>query len=250
VPNYLSSTFPSILDNICHHIAVTRSGSTITFYVDGVAYGTVSSTRSLNSTGPLYIGYDIKDNSTINGQINEVQIWNQALSASSIQSGMTTEVYPGGASALKGYWKLKEPSGQTVVDLSTTANSGYLGTNSLQFDAQDPIRSAFSCYSADRMGYGLSDVADFVADSSMIGAFSGVKIYPNPFMKETNIVITGTEKGEGELSILDLSGRLMWGDSFLINEVKTINLPLPAGVYIVRIKRNDKTEIYRIMKTE
>jgi chitinase len=82
---YQSSTFTNIFDNSCHHLAVTRSGTNLSFYLDGVAKGTVPcGTDSLvhtGSTSTMYVGYDPKANTYAKGNINEVRFWGANLSA-------------------------------------------------------------------------------------------------------------------------------------------------------------------------
>ena len=67
-----------------HHVAVTRSGSTYTFYADGVSLGTASSAMSIpNASGPLTIG-QAENLGFFDGRLDEIQIYNEALSASQI----------------------------------------------------------------------------------------------------------------------------------------------------------------------
>jgi len=57
------------------HIAVVRSGSTITHYLNGVANGSGTSSTSFNSaTYPLYVGVDRGNTSTLTGYIDDLRI--------------------------------------------------------------------------------------------------------------------------------------------------------------------------------
>jgi len=68
------------------HVAVTRSGNSITFYVNGAKDGDATSANSMNSNGELWIGMDeaSQSNTPWSGLIDEVAIWNECLSASEI----------------------------------------------------------------------------------------------------------------------------------------------------------------------
>ncbi|MBA2733141.1 MAG: LamG domain-containing protein [Acidobacteria bacterium] len=65
-----------------HHVAVTKNGATVKIYLDGVdVTGTVTNRTVVNSTGGLYIG---SGGGYFKGVIDEVAIYNTALSASTI----------------------------------------------------------------------------------------------------------------------------------------------------------------------
>jgi len=86
-----------------HHIAVTRSGTSLTFYIDGVAQETfVLPVGALaNHVYPVEIGRDSPSNpnSNFNGLIDDVRLYNRALSANEISSlmGQSVSHLPGGA---------------------------------------------------------------------------------------------------------------------------------------------------------
>ena len=90
----LNETKPdmSITDTAFHHLAVTQSGSTVIFYIDGIAYpapgydpGFVFSTMAaIGARG------DNSDNSFL-GLIDEIGVFNRALSAAEIQAIYTAQ---------------------------------------------------------------------------------------------------------------------------------------------------------------
>ncbi len=82
-----------INDTDWHHVAVTSGGSSVVFYIDGIAYpftGAIPGTSSGNSTNLLRIGDDTAPNPAIvepfGGLIDEVEFFNRALSATEIQA--------------------------------------------------------------------------------------------------------------------------------------------------------------------
>lgn len=70
-----------------HHVAVTKSGIAYTFYVDGSPGTPVSnSTAVADANAPLVIGQTGESSRFINGLIDEVEIFNRALSSAEIQA--------------------------------------------------------------------------------------------------------------------------------------------------------------------
>lgn len=66
-------------------VAVTRSGNTVTFYLNGSAVGTATITGSFgSSTVPLKIGHD--GYKGMSGSIDELRIYNRALTQAEIQA--------------------------------------------------------------------------------------------------------------------------------------------------------------------
>ncbi|WP_447971237.1 LamG-like jellyroll fold domain-containing protein [Nitrospira sp. M1] len=80
----LSTT--TIDDGQWHHVAGTRQGGLLTIYVDGVAEGSTNGpTGTLANSAPLYIGhYQPGEGQNFHGLIDEVRIYQRALSASEI----------------------------------------------------------------------------------------------------------------------------------------------------------------------
>ena len=115
------------------HIALTRSGTILTMYVNGVEDGTGNWNGSLNikSLGQGYRGY-------FKGIMDEVRIWNIARSGSEINANYTKSVIPSTA-GLIGYWTLNE-TGQTVIDASSFGNHGSLGSTAAA-GTDDPVRA-------------------------------------------------------------------------------------------------------------
>src|SRR6266446_3915950 len=77
----------SITDINFHHLAVTKSGSTIVFYIDGVAYPAPAYNPGFVFSTVTAIGArgDNLDNSFL-GAIDELSVYNRALSAADIQA--------------------------------------------------------------------------------------------------------------------------------------------------------------------
>ena len=78
------------------HLAVTYNGTILRYYVNGVQVSTLSRTGAITtSTGPLRIGGNGSwATEFLTGRIDEVRVYNRALTAAEITSDMTTPITP------------------------------------------------------------------------------------------------------------------------------------------------------------
>ena len=86
---------PSALPlNTWSHLALTYDGAMLRFYVNGQLVGSKAQSGSIPVTsGPLGIGgNNIWSNEYFLGRIDEVRIYNRALSQSEIQNDMNTPI--------------------------------------------------------------------------------------------------------------------------------------------------------------
>ena len=75
--------------NNWHHFGIVRSGSTVTFYIDGVDQGSpdTSSGGFTGNTKLRYLGTNYPSNSQfVSGNIDEVAFWNSALTSGNIST--------------------------------------------------------------------------------------------------------------------------------------------------------------------
>lgn len=80
-----ANTVPAVLDGNWHHIAITKSGSTVTWFIDGNSYTGGGS----GTTGGFFfnhIGATSTPNSYFDGNLDELAVWNTALTSTQIQS--------------------------------------------------------------------------------------------------------------------------------------------------------------------
>jgi len=78
----------AINDNESHHVAVTRSGTVVSLYVDGQLQGTANTVNAdpLTGSNPLFIGCDVSLSNHYEGTIDEVAVFDYALSAADVAS--------------------------------------------------------------------------------------------------------------------------------------------------------------------
>ncbi|KAA3657835.1 MAG: LamG domain-containing protein [Calditrichaeota bacterium] len=125
-PGFLESNTQIPLDE-WHHVAITWDGTTLKFYLDGQADGEHALTGPLGTNDePLHIGADFPGGDEFwNGAIDEVKLWNVALSQKHVKTAMNGHSSPR-ANALAGIWTFGEGSGTAVNDRSTNNNDGVL----------------------------------------------------------------------------------------------------------------------------
>lgn len=138
-------------DNIWHHIAVTYNGTTANIYIDGVLDNTKILTSPVANGSKLAIGAVYIDKSNIvdyfKGGIDEIRIWDQALTVDQIHYVMNQELIKNGTivngteipntitkneieivnwSNLLAYYNMNSYIGTHLNDVSGNGNRGSL----------------------------------------------------------------------------------------------------------------------------
>ena len=120
-----------------YHIAGTHNGSRFILYIDGVPVADVARTGAIaTNTSPLFLGNRPELNRPFDGALDEVRIWNRALTQVQLQAGME-QTLSGDAAGLLAYYRFEEGSGQTFMDLGPQANQGVRGASSAT-ESSDP----------------------------------------------------------------------------------------------------------------
>jgi hypothetical protein len=136
--NFYTDALPGLADGNYHHLAVTRSGTTLKFYVDGVLKATRQSAGSMNSAGPLYIGWDAFDGRGLGGVVSEARLWNIARDEAQIAAAMARSAVAPSSPGLVGLLYPESTEAEAVLDHSVLGNTGYFGTE-LRWDGSDPL---------------------------------------------------------------------------------------------------------------
>lgn len=93
-----------------YHVAGTYNGTTLTVYLNGSPTSATFSGTLSNTSGPTTIGARNSNNTNwFNGKIDEVRVYNRALSATEIAGLYTNKFYP---QNIGGLWSLKEGQDQ------------------------------------------------------------------------------------------------------------------------------------------
>ncbi len=117
--------------NTWYHVAGTYDGDTLKCYVNGSLDGVAAFKGSIydSSAYNVRIGklaYDAGGTRFWNGKIDEVRIWNRALTKAEIDSNRNRQIDPTMQTGLVGYWRFNEGSGNSITDLSGNNLGGSL----------------------------------------------------------------------------------------------------------------------------
>ena len=80
--------------NVWRHVAFAYDGAMVSLFVDGALIGTASATHT-TTDNPLILGHWLPSGENWDGLIDEVRLYNRALSQSEIQSAMNTPIGSG-----------------------------------------------------------------------------------------------------------------------------------------------------------
>jgi hypothetical protein len=116
------------------HVAVTLKNGTMTFYINGVPSGTAA-VNFAQDNGPVNIGRQSPSScacNIFNGNMDELRVWNRALSACEINSNKSCEL-SGTQTGLAAYYKFNQgninnnnSAVNTLTDASGNNNTGTL----------------------------------------------------------------------------------------------------------------------------
>jgi hypothetical protein len=119
--------------NQWHHLAATYDGYYMSIYIDGVLAGTQAFAGSITvNSNPLALGGHTGYGEYFTGKLDEVRVWNRALSVCEINNNKTCELVPG-QTGLAGYYKMNQGfvnlanlTETTITDASGNGNDGTL----------------------------------------------------------------------------------------------------------------------------
>ena len=217
-----------ILDNELRHLAISRAGTLLSFYVDGQLIGTrISSLVSnIGLDQPLWIGKDRSTDQAFQGNIFQVRIWEEALSEATINDNLDADL-AGNTPGLLTLWRLEEAGGQSIND-ETGDYQGQLG-NSLGNDTFDPQWSNDECKLSQEEEYNLS-------------------LFPNPTLNE--FVIEQATANPLEVILFDMLGRWISTQQFNSSRATVDLRNYASGVYVVEVRNlaDQKILIQRVVK--
>ena len=170
-------------------------------YVNGESLGTTFSRGPLANGAILYWNIIGKSVRSINGELDEIRIWNDKRTSSEIKANMFKEL-SGNENGLVAYYKMTNGSGTTVTDNSSNANSGTMVNmnNSDWVNSNAPLGNLLNSYENDVEGLwehtGTSDSE----------ASDGLSMSVGSALAEANFVIFGNNNDDTGTTSSSLSG--------------------------------------------
>jgi hypothetical protein len=201
-PNPLrgSSSLPM---NTWSHLAATYDGTAMRLYVNGVLVSNVAQAGSIQvSTGALTIGGDALYGQYFSGRIDEVRVYNRALSAAEIQADMNTPVSAGGGGA----------SPPTITDINNQSTTVNTATAAIPFTVGDPDTAVTSLTVS-----GSSNNVTLVPNANIAFGGSGAN-------RTVTVTPATNQTGTATVTVTVSDGTLTASDTFVLT-VATVNTP-------------------------
>lgn len=270
----------TINDGVWHHIAVVKTNdvyNNVLLYVDGVldAIGTddmnidnVSGSLFLGATGVIAFEppftnpttptnpnkyksetREILNNYTpvgfFQGDLDEVRVWNRALSLAELQNNQNCELAtPTNQTGLIAYYQFNQGidsnDNSTVTTVTDASSNGYNGTltnftlngTTSNWIAGSPVVTGNNC-------------APFLSNASFELKHQ-LKLYPNP--TNNQITIQFESLTNPQLQVIDINGRVLLNQS-LAHTTNIVNIAtLPSGIYLFKIISKEGIGINRVIK--
>ena len=117
----------SISTETWYHLALIYDGTNLIIYINGIEAGSTGASGQItNESVPLKVGRLVfqTTNFDLDGQADEIGLWNVALTPQQIQDYMYADLT--GEEGLVGYWNFNEGSGDTANDASGNDNDGLI----------------------------------------------------------------------------------------------------------------------------
>ena len=135
----ITAPVATVADQVWHQYIGIRSGSTAYFYIDGGLAGSIAVSGSTSNSDVFAVGDDTGTERNVNAVIDEVRVYNAALTTAQLSS-LYAAVQPDKTnssvsqstgtgrldSGLALYWPLDDGSGGSVTDASTNGNTGTI----------------------------------------------------------------------------------------------------------------------------
>ncbi|MCB0482765.1 MAG: hypothetical protein KDC83_15150, partial [Flavobacteriales bacterium] len=163
-----SNTAPTI--NEWYHLAGVYDAGNIYLYINGELVGSNTSGTPVHNSIPLVIG-GFSDGQRFNGEIDEVQIWTDALSATEIANYYKRRPNLSNTDLLA-YYSFDETSGLVLPDLSSNAHHGVLTNMTGNEWTEGPDSLSFEIYESALVG----DTVGYVTGWTSYGTLSFTKI--------------------------------------------------------------------------
>jgi hypothetical protein len=244
LPLYLESNTQIPLQE-WHYVAISYDGTNLRFFYDGQpdGGGTLPGPLAPNDD-PLHIGVDFPGGDEYwDGNIDEVRIWNRALKATHIRAAMNGHAAPL-ASALVGYWRFDEGSGDTAYDRTPLNNDGQLINGPTWVTPGAPIG-------------GANNMTSVQSEVFVINEFNLEQNYPNPFNPTTDIRFSLQEATNVSLRIYNSTGQLIKTlvtssldagyHSFQWDATNNDGQEVAGGVYLYRLNAGSYTDTKKMM---
>lgn len=205
--------------NTWYHIAATYDGAAMKIYVNGVLDASAPASGNFTANGILYLGRNYENARTLNGFLDEFRVWKRALTPTEILANNCN--VPANSPNLEANWKMNEGSGNGALD--ATANTHFatlIGMSNTNW------RTDVACTTL--------STKDISSEKSLVNY-----AYPNPVKKGNDIHFAIKENSATEITLYDMTGKLMVSQKIDKKDMAISTQNLSAGTYIYTIHSKD-----------
>jgi YVTN family beta-propeller protein len=189
-----------------NHIAVTRSGSTLSMYINGVPSGSAGNSTNFSEINDLQIGRDVMSGNDLGGNfqglIDDVKIFNRSLSAAEV--GTLSGLVPNPFSFIS----------QTGVSLNTVIESDSITVTGINHPA--PISITGGEYEIDGNGSWLSTPSTVIPGATVKVRLTSSSSYSDT--KTATLTIGGREGTFSVTTLPDTEKPVVTGFSLAVTE--------------------------------
>lgn len=189
----VDTTYASFNDGNLHHFAASLSGTTVSLYIDGIWEKDATVGVPTTWTGVHSIGAKSDATLPTNGTLDDVRIYNRALTAAEISTIFGGSPPLNSDQRTVGWWKLDENAASTTVaDSSGRGNTGTAARNTNLF-------SIPGIFAGGLKFNGSSDYVD-AGNSSSLSSVDAISVgawinSANPFINYSGIVVKDVQYG-------------------------------------------------------
>ncbi len=226
------------------HIAVSFNSfaNSAKLFINGIEFdpiligsGTINIGLKNNLTKDLFFGNDSLSATPFVGNLDEIRIWNKALTSSEINDNLLNTLV-GNEENLIGYWDMNEGNGEISFDHASNQNNGFLEEilyrEGVDFDEIVSVNNQ--------------------NESILPNHFLLEQNYPNPFNPTTSIVYSIPSNEYVTLKVYDILGNEI---SILVNEQKSAGRykvvfnasSFSSGVYFYKISAGNLIQIKKMI---
>ncbi|MBF9222400.1 endo-beta-N-acetylglucosaminidase [Hymenobacter ruricola] len=218
-----------------YHLAATYDGAAMKLYINGGLSASLTANTTPSVTGAFSFGRNYANSRCLDGSIDEVRVWDRALSAAEIAANSCT--VPTTASGLQAYWRLNEATGLVANDLTGHGHTGTLiGMNAADWSADVP--TACANITATLPGRAAAELQ--------------VLVYGNPVPGgRAEVEIRGLRNQPLTLQVSNALGAVVWQQTVpSAGAALRTSVPLPgaSGFYVLRASTPAGSTTVKLLK--
>jgi hypothetical protein len=262
-----------------HHVAAVRNNGTISLYIDGAfrlsaTEGTTAPTYPINmiAGAMAYGGYTPPRYNPFGGKIDEIRVYNRALSAAEIitLAPYSLPVKMGEFTAVKKttgiqlHWETLTEQNTSHFDIERStdgANFYFIGRVNAAGNTVDKKAYQFlDATPAPGTNFYRLKMADIDGKSSFsaivavknTAALLTLELFPNPVSDLLQVQLSAADKEKASLSITDAAGKILYQKTIQLekgnNGVSIPVLQLPKGLYYLVFSKSTGSQSKQFIK--